>query len=169
MNGSQWKKACQLWLDSMAISRLQIIVIIILLLPLISGLFITHWHKSKKISFQTSYNGAENLQLTIKVAEIESLWYEAKQGNDSQEIGAIHKKLDLNQASIDELISLPGIGATLAQRIVTYRVQKGGFSSVAELVQVPGIGKKKYEKIAPYLIVKEVKPFTKSASDTVIR
>jgi competence protein ComEA len=46
----------------------------------------------------------------------------------------------LNGASADELDSLDGIGPSLAERIVAYRVAHGGFRSVDELDEVSGIG-----------------------------
>jgi competence protein ComEA len=56
-------------------------------------------------------------------------------------------KVNINQASARELERLPGIGPTLAERIVAYREKKGGFKDLAELKQVAGIGEKKYEEI----------------------
>ena len=61
--------------------------------------------------------------------------------------GEESSKVDLNTAGIEELESLPGIGPTLAERIIAYREKRGGFHSVEELKQVSGIGDKKFEEI----------------------
>lgn len=55
---------------------------------------------------------------------------------DEEETDAM---VDLNRASLDELMTLPGIGASRAQSIIDYRTQYGAFRSVAELKKVPGI------------------------------
>ncbi len=55
--------------------------------------------------------------------------------------------LDLNTAGVDELTALPGIGPTIAERIVAYRAETGPFTSVEELTDVEGIGEKKLEEI----------------------
>lgn len=56
-------------------------------------------------------------------------------------------KVNLNSAGQRELEELPGIGPTLAERIIAYREKKGGFKSVEELKQVSGIGEKKFEEL----------------------
>lgn len=56
-------------------------------------------------------------------------------------------RIDINSADVDMLVSLPGIGETLAQRIVEYREQNGPFVTVDALLQVQGIGQKKLEAI----------------------
>lgn len=56
-------------------------------------------------------------------------------------------KVNINLASREEIEKLPGIGPTLAERIVEYRESKGGFKSVDELRQVSGIGEKKFAEI----------------------
>ena len=48
--------------------------------------------------------------------------------------------LDLNRAGLQELDSLPGIGPTLARRIVEFREQHGPYRRVDDLLEVPGIG-----------------------------
>lgn len=51
--------------------------------------------------------------------------------------------ISLNQATVEDLESLPGIGPVLAERIIAHREQIGGFQQVEDLLQVPGIGEAK--------------------------
>ena len=48
--------------------------------------------------------------------------------------------IDINQATLDDLVALPGIGPALAQRIIDYRSEYGPFESIEELERVNGIG-----------------------------
>lgn len=52
--------------------------------------------------------------------------------------------LDLNEASLEDLTALPGIGETLARRILDYRAEHGPFRGTEELMEVSGIGEGKY-------------------------
>lgn len=61
------------------------------------------------------------------------------------------EKVDINVATQVELQSLPGIGPSLAQRIVDYRQAHGPFSSPEEITQVRGIGPKTYQRICPLM------------------
>ncbi len=61
--------------------------------------------------------------------------------------------LDLNRASAAELEELPGIGPTLAGRIVARREEQGPFRAVEELREVTGIGEKLFAQIAPLVTV----------------
>ncbi|SNS11327.1 competence protein ComEA [Actinomadura meyerae] len=57
--------------------------------------------------------------------------------------------LDLNTATADQLVDLPGVGPVLAQRIVAYRTEHGGFRSVEQLQEVSGIGARRFADLKP--------------------
>jgi competence protein ComEA len=61
--------------------------------------------------------------------------------------------LDLNQATLEDLEPLPGIGPVLAGRIVDYRQRHGPFKNIDDLENVSGIGPKKLALMKPYLIL----------------
>jgi competence protein ComEA len=61
--------------------------------------------------------------------------------------------ININTASIAELDTLPGIGATLAQRIVDYREQNGPFIDTEDIINVPGIGSGNYERFKDMITV----------------
>ncbi|MFD7918193.1 helix-hairpin-helix domain-containing protein [Streptomyces sp. NPDC059740] len=55
----------------------------------------------------------------------------------------------LNTATPQELETLPGVGPVLAQHIVEYRTQHGGFTSVSQLRDVNGIGDRRFSDLRP--------------------
>lgn len=59
--------------------------------------------------------------------------------------------IHINTAGADGLEKLPGIGPAMAQRVLDYRKQNGGFKSIEELQEVRGIGPAKYEKLRPFV------------------
>jgi competence protein ComEA len=60
-------------------------------------------------------------------------------------------QVDLNEADWPELSQLPGVGETLAQRIVDSRETEGAFVDNEDLQRVRGIGPRTFERIKPYL------------------
>ena len=62
--------------------------------------------------------------------------------------------VDLNTADISDLCSLPGIGESKAQEIITYREKNGAFRKKEDIMQVAGIKENLYRKICDMISVK---------------
>lgn len=60
-------------------------------------------------------------------------------------------QVSLNQATKEELQTLPGIGPAKAEAILTYRQEHGGFQRVEDLKEVPGIGEKTFAQLADHI------------------
>ncbi|MBT1070376.1 ComEA family DNA-binding protein [Pelotalea chapellei] len=59
-------------------------------------------------------------------------------------------QLDINTLKFEDFVSLPGIGPALAEEIITFRQQNGGFMKVHDLLSVDGIGEKRYQQLKKY-------------------
>ena len=66
---------------------------------------------------------------------------------------AVDGPVNINTASLEDLMQLPGIGEVLAQRILDYRDTHGGFSSIEELMNVSGIGEKRFNAVRDSITV----------------
>ena len=69
-------------------------------------------------------------------------------------IGDVPQKINLNTAEAWLLQSLPGIGETLAQRIIDYRNENGSFQQIEALKKVEGIGAATFEKLKDNITVR---------------
>ncbi len=65
------------------------------------------------------------------------------------------KKVDINNADIEELKTLYGIGPVIAKRIIQYRKAHGRFNTIEDIIKVNGISDKKFKKLKDMITVKE--------------
>ncbi|MBH1989213.1 MAG: helix-hairpin-helix domain-containing protein [Myxococcaceae bacterium] len=61
--------------------------------------------------------------------------------------------IDLNQASVKQLMTVEGIGQKMAERMLEHRHEKGGFSRLEDLMLIPGMKAKLFEKIKTQITV----------------
>ena len=74
---------------------------------------------------------------------------------ENKNVSEIEKLMvNINTASETELQKLPGIGNSIASRIVAYRKENGKFNTIEEIQNVSGIGSSKFNNIKNYICVK---------------
>lgn len=74
------------------------------------------------------------------------------------------KPIDLNRATLPQLEELPGIGPSMARRILEFREKSGPFRRVEDLLAIRGIGQKRFEQLRPYVYVSPPAPAPKPQS-----
>ena len=99
----------------------------------------------EKILVYTREETQELKEQGVSVSQINQETTEAETGTQG--------KININQASLEELQEIPGIGEVRAQAIIDYREEAGGFGSIEDIQQVSGIKGKTFEKIEAYITV----------------
>ena len=61
--------------------------------------------------------------------------------------------ININTASLEQLMTLSGIGESKAKSIISYREENGNFKAIEDITKVSGIGQALYEKIKDYITV----------------
>ncbi|HKM05341.1 MAG TPA: helix-hairpin-helix domain-containing protein [Lachnospiraceae bacterium] len=74
--------------------------------------------------------------------------------SSSSSLDSNHGLVNINAAMVEELCTLPGIGSSRAQDIITYREQSGTFKSIEEIQKVNGIKEGVFAKIKDLITVK---------------
>lgn len=77
---------------------------------------------------------------------------QAHPGSTSSEADAAYP-ININTCSAEELMLLPSIGETRAQKIIEYRLQRGAFYHIADIMEVSGIGQAIFDQIRGLITV----------------
>ena len=91
--------------------------------------------------------------LAVQVPAVSAQEVTSETGSVSTSL-QVQQRIDLNAATVEQLITLPGVGQSKAKAIVKYREEVGPFLEVAQLTQVKGIGEKMLSKIERFVQVK---------------
>lgn len=70
---------------------------------------------------------------------------------------ALDIPIDINQATVEDLNIVPGIGDRMALQIVTVREQSGGFKELEDLKSVKGIKGKKFDSLKRYFMIEDAR------------
>ncbi len=76
---------------------------------------------------------------------------EAEPEPEPEETVLVAFPLELNAATYDELLHIPSVGNTMAQRIIQYREHLGGYTSLNQLLEISGVGEQTFYLITAYL------------------
>ncbi|MBH1941271.1 helix-hairpin-helix domain-containing protein [Mobilitalea sibirica] len=87
--------------------------------------------------------------IELKIGE-----YIKGQGETVAEQGSTETLLiNINKATVDEFMRLPGIGQSKADSIIDYRNKNGDFNSIEDIMKIPGIKEGLYQQISSYITV----------------
>ena len=112
------------------------IVLITLSFLLLAGSVMLHVRNSRPLAGITVHENAIKKELTLK--EVKDILDEKR-------------RVNVNEASPEELTVIPGIGEKMASRIIDRREAYGDFFTEKDLLKVKGIGEKKLEKMREWI------------------
>lgn len=107
----------------------------------------TEWNKQKTSTTTTSSSSA-----SLNSSSSTATSNEKQENPVSSEVNNANKKVSLNTATKEELMSLNGIGESKAIAIIEYRT-KTPFQDITEIKNVSGIGESIYEKIKDFITI----------------
>ena len=87
--------------------------------------------------------------LSLALTPLSALGQQSK----SSPKAASTEKVNLNTATVEQLQTLPGVGPSIAKRILDHRTKNGKFNKIDEILNVKGIGEKKFQKMKDRLAV----------------
>lgn len=148
------------------------IFIVFLMIGILVGsgieLYKVRFKKNRNTDHLNSLDIFEN-RIKIKAALIDSLQQISQLSNEERNLftekinktGAVNQinvetkslRIDINLATIEELVQIPNIGPVTADRIIAYRIANGKFTNTDDLINIKGIGEKKLKIIKQHIYI----------------
>lgn len=108
----------------------------------------------EKLNLAKKLVDSEKIVITKKLEKqnIEEIEEKIDESEGTYYINEDDEKININNASKEELMSLNGIGESTANKIIEYR-KKNSFVDIEDIMNVDGIGKSKYENIKNHICI----------------
>jgi len=135
--------------DLIALTNTERKVILFLVITLLVGAGIRLYQAMFPSAAQFDYHASDSTFAALSIAPEDS-----SAGIQQEEIDYATGKININTATKQQLLDLPGIGEVTADRILTYRAETGKFSNVDELRAIRGMSKKRIENLKPLITTK---------------
>jgi competence ComEA-like helix-hairpin-helix protein len=130
-------------IDRLALTKTEQRIILFLCGTFTLGVCIRFYQDAFPNAPQFDYRAVDS---TFAALSDKSVTEDSSEGLDTRPL-----HMNLNTATKEQLMKLPGVGDVTAERIMLYRDEHDGFGSIEELRQVKGISTKKLEKLKPLL------------------
>lgn len=129
-------------LDWLALTKTEKNVILFLVITLLVGAGIRLYQETFPVASQFDYRASDSTFGTLSAGS-----------EDSSSIARddAFSALNINIATKEQLMDLPGIGGVTAERIIQYRKEKGSFATIDDLRAIKGMSKKKLERLRPLI------------------
>jgi competence protein ComEA len=137
--------------DAIGLTKSESVVFLFLIIAFVSGLLIKFLRGdvvNEATSNKFDYSVFDS-EFEKRSAEIERYVKVSKDVDSVTDASTF--KVNINTATKEELMKLPGIGEQTAERIIQHRKLYGDFKRIEDIMNVKGIGQKKFEKIKRYL------------------
>ena len=90
---------------------------------------------------------------TLSNAEVAEVVFSSPLGQEKSDGSSNKTKVDINKATKEELMTIPGIGEAKAESIIVYRKDHGGFSAIEELQNISGIKSAVFNRMKDFITV----------------
>ena len=131
----------------LALTKTERNVILFLVTTMILGAVIRLYQATFPALPQFDYRASDSTFAALSAASEDSVSSVPTSMRTGEESG----KLNINTATKQQLMDLPGIGEVTAERILKYRKERGKFTTIEDLRGVKGISKNKLERLSPMI------------------
>jgi comEA protein len=137
--------------DAIGLTKSESVVFWFLIIAFVAGLLIKFLRGDvvKEVTSNKFDYSVFDSEFEKRSAEIEKYVKVSKDADSVTDASTF--KVNINTATKEELMKLPGIGEQTAERIIQHRKLYGDFKRIEDIMNVKGIGQKKFEKIKRYL------------------
>ena|SRR3989338_7243068 len=80
----------------------------------------------------------------------------------------VFQMVDINQASLEQLMTLDGVGQKMAEKMMDHRNQKGGFASLEDLLLIQGMKPKLFNKLSKQVLIGKRSKLPQKSADSVL-